>query len=221
MMEMNMGVSTPASTSAHTHHMSAASPQSSIPAMGMSGMASTFSSSTHVTLWFTEWTTTTTATYVLTIFFFFFLGIFNRFLSALKSQLEMKWKGQHETKSTSPSIPNTEKLGHNVRGHARKWSRAVRQQPFDMDDKERQEIEPLSPAEPRLIEAEEIGLPRHRHVSPKSFWIAQAPWSIRKDGISAALKFVRALIGYVLYVFDENCSKNDRNTNTSLGCLLS
>ncbi|OAG25316.1 hypothetical protein CC77DRAFT_1057098 [Alternaria alternata] len=166
--------------------------------MGMSGMASTFSSSTHVTLWFTEWTTTTTATYVLTIFFLFFLGIFNRFLSALKSQLEMKWKGQHETKSTLPSIPNTEKLGHDVRGHARQWSRAVRQQPFDMDDKERQEIEPLSPAEPRLIEAEEIGLSRHRHVSSKSFWIAQAPWSIRKDGISAALEFVRALIGYVL-----------------------
>lgn len=220
-MEMNMEVSTPTSTSAHTHHKSAASPQASIPAMGMSGMASTFSSSTHVTLWFTEWTTTTTATYVLTIFFFFFLGIFNRFLSALKSQLEMKWKGQHETKSTSPSIPNTEKLGHDVRGHARQWSRAVRQQPFDMDDKERQEIEPLSPAEPRLVEAEEIGLPRHRHVSPKSFWIAQAPWSIRKDGISAALEFVRALIGYVLYVFDEKCSKNDRNTDTSLGCLLS
>lgn len=36
-------------------------------------------------------------------------------------------------------------------------------------------------------------------VKPRKFWIATAPWSIKKDGISAALEFVRALIGYILY----------------------
>jgi hypothetical protein len=59
-------------------------------------MSSTFSGSTRVTLWFTEWTTTTTTTYVLTLFFLFSLGIVNRFLGALKTQLEVKWNVQHE-----------------------------------------------------------------------------------------------------------------------------
>ncbi|KAI4632193.1 uncharacterized protein J4E87_001665 [Alternaria ethzedia] len=174
-------------------------PGASMSAMDMSGMASTFSSSTRVTLWFTEWTTTTTATYVLTIFFLFSLGIFNRFLSAFKSQLERKWRMQQQAESTSQFMPNTEKLvNHSVRGHARQWSRALRQQPLELDDKDRQEIEPLSPVVPQPTAAEETGITRGSTASRKTFWVAQAPWSAKKDGISAALEFSRALIGYVL-----------------------
>jgi hypothetical protein len=158
---------------------------------------------------------------VLTIFFLFFLGIFNRFLSAFKSQLEIKWKTQHEAKSALLSIPNAEKLDRGVRGHARQWSRTLRQQPLELDDKERQEIEPLSPAEPQLLAAEETGISRDSDTSRKSFWIAQAPWSIKKDGTSAALEFVRALIGYILYVFDEIYGNDDSNTNGLVGCLPS
>jgi hypothetical protein len=220
-MAMNMDMPSATLTGAHTHHMPSIGPQPSMPAMDMSGMASTFSSSTRVTLWFTEWTTTTTTTYVLTIFFLFFLGIFNRFLSAFKSQLERKWISQHEAKSAPPFIPNAEKLDYSVRGHARQWSRVLRQQPLELDDKERREIEPLSPAEPQLLAAEETGISRDPKASRKSFWAAQAPWSIQKDGISAALEFFRALIGYVLYVFDEDSGKNHSNTNGSIGCLPS
>ncbi|KAG9185172.1 hypothetical protein G6011_07716 [Alternaria panax] len=216
-MAMNMDMPSATSTGARTH-MGA---QSSISPMNMSGMASTFSSSTRVTLWFTEWTTTTTATYVLTIFFLLFLGILNRFLSAFKSQLEMKWRIPEEVKSAISSIPNTEKLDRSVRGHARQWSRALRQQPLELDEKQRQEIEPLSPAESRLLAVEEAGISPDRSVPPKSFWVVQAPWSIKTDGVSAALEFVRALIGYVLYVFGKNYGKDDRNTNGSLGYLPS
>ncbi|KAI8934957.1 hypothetical protein NX059_008623 [Plenodomus lindquistii] len=70
----------------------------SAPSMySMSAMSSTFSSSTCVTLWVSDWITTSIATYVLTNFFLFALGILNRFLGALKSQLEMKWKAQCDT----------------------------------------------------------------------------------------------------------------------------
>jgi hypothetical protein len=191
-------------------------------AMDMSGMASTFSSSTHVTLWFTEWTTTTTTTYVLTIFFLFFLGIFNRFLSAFKSQLDRKWKMQRETESITQSIPNTEKLvSHSVRGHARQWSRALWQQPFELDDKDREEIEPLSPVVPQPLAAEETGIAQDSAALRKSFWVAQAPWSVKRDGISATLEFVRALIGYVLYVFDEISRKGITALKAHIECLPS
>ncbi|KAI4910906.1 hypothetical protein J4E90_007163 [Alternaria incomplexa] len=179
--------------------MASMRPEASMSAMDMSGMASTFSSSTRVTLWFTEWTTTTTATYVLTVFFLFSLGIFNRFLSAFKSQLERKWRMQQQAESAPQFIPNTEKLAnHSARGHARQWSRALRQQPLELDEKDREEIEPLSPVVPQPTAAEETGITRGSTASRKMFWVAQTPWSLKKDGISAALEFSRALIGYVL-----------------------
>jgi len=202
---MNMDMPSVTSAGAHAHLMASMRPEASMSAMDMSGMASTFSSSTRVTLWFTEWTTTTTATYMLTIFFLFSLGIFNRFLSAFKSQLERKWRIQRQAESAPEFIPNTEKLvNHSARGHARQWSRALRQQPVELDEKDREEIEPLSPVVPQSTVAEETGITRGSTASRKMFWVAQTPWSLKKDGISAALEFSRALIGYVLYVRERN-----------------
>jgi hypothetical protein len=159
--------------------------------MDMSGMASTFSKSTRVTLWFTEWTTTTPTTYVLTIFFLFLLGIFNRFLGALKSQLERKWKMQHASQHISKQSDKS--VSRCNQGPARQWSRAFWPQPLKLDQ---EETEPLSPA-PDLQLAEEKGDERDRGASRK-FWVANAPWSVKRDGISATLEFFRALIGYIL-----------------------
>lgn len=159
---------------------------------GMSGMSSTFSSSTRVTLWVSDWTTTSTATYVLTIFFLFALGMLNRFLGAFKSQLEMKWKAQRESAQV---IRNQEKsIGETVRGHARQWSRALRgqQPPVRLDDQDGQETEPLSPTTQSAAEMAKTSTPA------RQFWIAEAPWNLKKDSISACLEFIRALIGYVL-----------------------
>ncbi|OQD81774.1 hypothetical protein PENANT_c025G08626 [Penicillium antarcticum] len=58
------------------------------------GMASTFSTSTTVTLLFTGWKTTTPTQYTLTLLLLLLLAIFNRFLGALKFQLEQAW-AQH------------------------------------------------------------------------------------------------------------------------------
>ncbi|KAI4626582.1 hypothetical protein J4E83_003734 [Alternaria metachromatica] len=106
---------------------------------------------------------------------------------------------QQQAESAPEFIPNTEKLAnHSARGHARQWSRALRQQPLELDEKDREEIEPLSPVVPQPTAAEETGTTRGSTASRKMFWVAQTPWSLKKDGISAALEFTRALIGYVL-----------------------
>lgn len=210
---MHMDMSSPSSVGAPS--ASSTPPMSSMSPMdSMSGMSSTFSSSTRVTLWFTNWTTTTTTTYVLTVIFLFSLGLLNRFLGALKSQLERKWSAQH------PNLRNehTEKSSeHTARGHVRQWSRALRPQPVRLEEPEGQETEPLSPA-PQPHQAEKGGasglLARSRN-----FWVANAPWSIKRDGISAALESVRALVGYILYVHPQHarelCFKTDKQTECS------
>jgi hypothetical protein len=188
-MNMDMDISTKilAQATGTTSPTSVAS-MTSIGAM--SGMASTFSVNTRVTLFFTEWTTTTPATYVLTIFFLFFLGMLNRFLGAVKSQLEMKWKAApphyHYVRATG--VDTTQAVV--LRGHFRKWSQALGSPNLAADHPE--EIEPLSPA-PGPTD-EEKRMPNQ----DKKFWIPSAPWSIKKDGVRAFLEFIRALIGYIL-----------------------
>ncbi|RAR01559.1 ctr copper transporter family protein [Stemphylium lycopersici] len=197
-MDRNTAMPSLTLSGAHPHQMPSMGPLASMSAMDMSGMASTFSTSTKVTLWFTEWTTTTTATYVLAIFFLFFLGIFNRFLGALKSRLERRWKMQREAETTLPSRISAEiSKNRGIRRHARQWSRALRQQSVQLDEPDREEIEPLSPAPPQFLQADEKNTDRNPNTSTR-FWVAEAPWGIKRDGISAGLEFIRALISYVL-----------------------
>jgi hypothetical protein len=160
----------------------------------MSGMSSTFSSSTRVTLWFTNWTTTTTATYVLSMLFLFSLGMLNRFLGALKSQLERKWGEKRDIAQAKQK----EHEKQSIRGHARQWSRALRQQPVRLEEPDGKETEPLSPmTRPNDVEVGDKEMVQTHQR--RKFWVASAPWSIKKDGVSALLEFVRALIGYILY----------------------
>ncbi|KAL6703579.1 hypothetical protein ACN47E_009524 [Coniothyrium glycines] len=161
----------------------------------MSGMSSTFSASTRVTLWFADWTTTSTAAYALAIFFLFSLGMCNRFLGALRSQLERKWKDQREVDASSRS--KQEKMmqdNSSGRRHARQWSLALRTQPVRLQHAEEHESEPLSPAI-QTHRGDETGA---RKPAQRTFWLPNAPWSVKRDGISALLEFTRALIGYVL-----------------------
>ncbi|KAL6152782.1 hypothetical protein ACJBU6_07961 [Exserohilum turcicum] len=173
-------------------------PQASMPAMDMSGMASTFTTSTRVTLWFTKWTTTTTAAYVLTVFFLFFLGIFNRFLGALKSQLERQWQMQREVESHLQAKAKAyTSTNEGIRGHARQWSHPFRQAPARYKEPDTEEMEPLSPVQLQYLEASEKSTEQGASATHR-LWMARAPWSIKRDGISAGLEFTRALVGYVL-----------------------
>jgi hypothetical protein len=65
-----------------------------------------------------------------------------------------------------------------------------------LEEPEGQETEPLSPA--AYPKQPEEGNSTRIILRSRKFWVANAPWSIRKDGISAGLEFVRAIIGYVL-----------------------
>jgi hypothetical protein len=173
---------------------------SSMPSM--SGMASTFSSSTRVTLWFTTWTTTTPVSYFLTTVFLFTLSILDRFLGAFESQLERKWQDQqnlskHTFFSASVEKPPKSDARSQARTHTRQWSRASRPQPVRLEEPGGQETEPLSPvAQPQHVEE---GVGANPVPISHRFWVANASWSIKKDGISAGLEFMRALVGYILY----------------------
>jgi hypothetical protein len=120
----------------------------------------------------------------------------NRFLGALKSQLDRKWQKRHS--NTAVFASNAEKPSSSgIRGHTRQWSRALRPQPVRLEEPDGQETQPLSPAvQAQRADDETDAKPTPK---PRTFWVANAPWSIKKDGISAALEFIRALIGYILY----------------------
>lgn len=213
-----MDMSVLSSTGLPTSSASSMAPMHSKDAMA--GMSSTFSSSTRVTLWFTTWTTTTPTTYFLTIVFLFSLGILNRFLGALKSQLEKKWQAQRAINSNATPVASVEKsYDGGVRGHARQWSRALRQQQHRvrLEEVDGQENEPLSPAmQPQLAEE---GASASSPPKSRTFWVANAPWSIKKDGSSAALEFVRALIGYILYVsFSCTLPRPQSSPTQDVGC---
>lgn len=115
----------------------------------------------------------------------------------MKSQLEKKWRAQHDSESASVHIASAEKrLETGIRGHARQWSRKLRPEPIRLEEMHRQETEPLSPAPPPNHPQEEAI--QYNQDASRKFWVANAAWSIRRDGISATLEFVRALIGYIL-----------------------
>ncbi|KAF2473684.1 uncharacterized protein BDR25DRAFT_323444 [Lindgomyces ingoldianus] len=180
---------------------------------GIGSMSSTFSTNTRVTLFFTEWTTTTPATYILTVFFLFFLGLLNRFLGALKTQLERRWKEQQSTHLHQEGLTLTEEDAGGVKrrledihGHVRKWSQALRPLNLRLEDKD-EESEPLSPtplgripkgdscATEDTVVQTNLSLPGGGR---KGLWIPSAAWSFKRDGVRALLEFIRALIGYIL-----------------------
>lgn len=127
----------------------------------------------------------------------------NRFLGAFRSQLEQTWQVQSNFGSKEVHAGNTEKasLGQ-LRGHVRQWSRGIRPAMVRLEEPDGQETEPLSPA--AYSKQPEEGSGVKNNFRSRKFWVANAPWSIKKDGISAGLEFVRALIGYVLLVLWDN-----------------
>jgi len=148
---------------------------------GMSGMASTFSINTKVTLLFADWVTKTPAQYAFTLIFLFVLGLFNRFLAAFRSQLERKWNEDSDAERHWSL--------HNTTARRLHTSYSVRQ------DNATEELEPLSPAPPGVnLDATEKPSPHRR----KGFWVAYSAWSGKRDAVRAAFEFIRAIIGYVL-----------------------
>ncbi|KAF2682264.1 hypothetical protein K458DRAFT_342713 [Lentithecium fluviatile CBS 122367] len=143
----------------------------------MSGMASTFSVNIRVTLLFTNWVTETPIQYACALIFLFILGLFNRFLAALRSQLESRWTEHADAWGSHNSA--RPRSGPRLVGH----------------NNATEELEPLSPAPPGVtVDTAEKAGPHRR----KGIWVAYSAWSGRRDTIRAAFEFVRAVAGYVL-----------------------
>ena len=169
-------------------------------AASMSGMmASTFSSNTRVTLFFTAWKTSTPIAYVITLFFLFLLGILNRFLGAYKYQLEQQWRDEQEREFEDfvahhkKHIHDEERSTTSIHTQRKKWNRTVQPTPPRLDE-ENTETQPLSP----LPEGQRLHGGAKERRGKQRLWRPSAPLSVKRDGIRALLEFVRALIGYFL-----------------------
>ncbi|KAJ5705225.1 hypothetical protein N7536_000914 [Penicillium majusculum] len=163
-------------------------------------MPSVFSASTEITILFTGWTTSTTTQYVLTLTFLFVLAIFNRFLGALKFQLEKSW-------SQNTSSPQTLLLRPvNTRQNIRKAKLSPLPDYMRVhgDEDDDEETLPVSNNHNETRNASISHLKKgglQNRTSLKRLllsWKASGTWSFRKDGTRALLECARALIGYFL-----------------------
>lgn len=165
-------------------------------------MPSVFSASTEITILFTGWTTSTTTQYVFTLTFLFILAIFNRFLGALKFQLEKSW-------SQNTSSPQTILLAPvNPRRNVQKAKLSPLPDYMRVhgDEDDDEETLPISNNDNETRNAsishlKEDGLRNMtslKRLLPS--WKTSGTWSFRKDGTRALLECARALIGYFLWV---------------------
>ncbi|KAJ5229330.1 hypothetical protein N7489_010038 [Penicillium chrysogenum] len=160
-------------------------------------MPAVFSASTEITILFTGWTTSTTTQYIFTLTFIFILAIFNRFLGALKFQVERSW-----SQNTSP--PTLLLAPVNPRQNIRKAKLSPLPDYMRIHgDEDEEETLPVSNNnETRSTTTRSLKRdgPRKRMslTCMLPSWKASGTWSLRKDGTRALLECVRALIGYFL-----------------------
>lgn len=183
------------------HHMN--SNQSSTPSDAMAGMSMStiFSTNTRITLFFTEWTTTTAAEYFGTILALFFLTVLNRFLGALKFQVERAWSDEPPKIVFSPP-PN----GRNARASFKPKrpspipSYTVREDDCEWDPLAASMQGETSNNSPEELDPKEQSQAARLSLVQRMFgtWNPSAPWDFKKDVLRATLEFARAFIGYIL-----------------------
>jgi hypothetical protein len=164
-------------------------------------MASTFSASTKVTILFTGWTTSTPTRYILTLILLFLLAVLNRFLGALKFQLEQSWTHHNPV---PPALKLTaihsrrdvqkaklSPLPIYMRAHGGEDETIEETLPvaYDDDERGRSSTPLLERGTPLRKWSCRVRLPS---------WEAGGRWSLRKDGVRGLLELARALIGYLL-----------------------
>ncbi|KAF2664576.1 hypothetical protein BT63DRAFT_429340 [Microthyrium microscopicum] len=211
-MSRVISIATPSSTPA----------SNSSPMMGMMGMSNTFSTSTKVTLFVTDWTTDTPEKYFGTLVALFVITLLNRFLGAWRSQLGRVW-------ADKAAIARQEQLH---RRRAKRRAKRAKQRHFRREDKPKLDIttdschssrseewqaesEPLSPRDIEKIEEydsdsgmsdAELAMEKHVVVPLAPAWMsvfggrwrAGNPWRFSIDVPRACLEGLRGFIGYLL-----------------------
>ncbi|KAJ4352241.1 uncharacterized protein N0V89_007588 [Didymosphaeria variabile] len=166
------------------------------PAMAM-GMMGTFSTSTKVTLFFSDWTTDTPAKYFGTLIFLFIVTLLNRFLGAWRSQLGHKWA--NDAADARRKVEQRREYKRSL--NRAKFERESSDTCYDGEEESSTEQAPLSPYPPGT-DIEAGG--KKRAWSPKWMavfggrWRAGNPWRVNIDVPRALLEGIRALIGYLL-----------------------
>ncbi|KAL5396333.1 hypothetical protein PMIN04_005016 [Paraphaeosphaeria minitans] len=168
------------------------------PGTSMNGMMGTFSTSTRVTLFFSDWTTDTPAKYFGTLIFLFVVTLLNRFLGAWRSQLGHKWAND---------AADARRKVEQRRAYKHAFKRVeIERQPsethFDAEGEESStEKAPLSPYPPGMDvetgEKRQSGTPVYMAIFGGR-WRAGNPWRVNIDVPRALLEGIRALIGYLL-----------------------
>lgn len=184
-------------------HADHAHPHAGEDGMGMA-MSMVFNTSTKVTLFFSSWSTTTVTSYVFTLIFLFALAVFNRFLGALKFQLDMR---RTEPASSLSPVP---KLDLPTARRRRNPPPKDRVSPLprylDVNGDNTEHDGPL-PSAPFLGSDSERtwdGLYSSQTEESQDLtarfgsWSSRGHWSWRQDGTSSLLEGVRALVGYAL-----------------------
>jgi hypothetical protein len=153
-------------------------------------MPAVFSTSTKITIFFARWTTSSTTQYILILAFLFLLAVFDRFLGALRFQIDRAWSHQDpnttltlgEVQKKKRYIPKAKPSPLPTYVHLRGESRAIAQ---DMEG--------------RLNNSAKHGPIRSGfYLRPLLSWKSGGAWSFQKEGIRALLELFRAFIGYIL-----------------------
>lgn len=146
-------------------------------------MPTVFTASTKITILFTGWTTSTTTQYTFTLIFIFLLAILNRFLGALKSQLELSWSqdtAHHQINQKSKHSPIPEYLN------------------LPEDDREERYLPVSVDHDTRNMSVGLLERVTSRSFQKRFVWKASGAWTPWKDGPRALLEGARAVSGYFL-----------------------
>lgn len=156
-------------------------------------MPSVFSTDTKITIFFTGWTTTSITQYIFTLAFLFFLAIFNRFLGALRFQLERRWSHRESHDPTlhlevprKRCYPKAKRSPLPIYTHLSGHSEESLPRPHGHDGGRSDESG----------ENEHSSRLSYKNLLPA--WESSGAWSLRKDGTRGFLEFGRAVIGYCL-----------------------
>ncbi|KAA8645347.1 putative rhamnogalacturonase [Aspergillus tanneri] len=156
-------------------------------------MPSVFTASTKVTILFLGWTTSSTLSYLFTLIFLFLLAITNRFLAALKSQLERSWN--RPSQSAVPTLQPAPRRARPAKDRQSPLPKYMEMSPGEgiedntcpRDTDLKEEDNPTS----GLLGRAKIGSLR-RKIGP---WHANRSWRLYQDGISSVLELCKAVIG--------------------------
>lgn len=158
----------------------------------MMNMPSVFSTDTKITIFFTGWTTTSITQYIFTLVFLFVLAVFNRFLDALRFQLERKWSHRESHSTLHLETPR------------KRCYPKAKQSPLPIythlsDHSEESLPRPHRQDGGRSDKSDENEYsPRFSYKNLLPAWESSGAWSLRKDGTRGLLEFGRAVIGYCL-----------------------